>query len=98
MNGEVEKYKARLVAKGFTQRQGIDFTETYSPIIRHESIRCILAIAATRGMTLKQFDIATAFLNGDLTEEIYMVQPTGFIDPEKSSLVCRLMKSLYGLR
>jgi hypothetical protein len=93
----MEKYKARLVAKGFTQWHGIDFTETYSPIIWHESIQCILAIAAAQGMTLKQFDIATTFFNRDLIEEIYMVQPLGFIDPGKSTHVCRFLKSLYGL-
>ena len=65
-NGEVDKFKARLVAKGFTQKPGIDFTETYSPVIRYDSICVILAIAVAKGMYLKQFDIGTAFLNGEL--------------------------------
>ena len=96
-NGEVDKLKARLVAKGFTQKSGINFTETYSLVIRYDSICAILAIAATKGMYLKQFDIGTAFLNGELSKEIYMAQPQGYIDPTKPKYYCRLKKSIYGL-
>ena len=97
-NGEVDKFKVRLVAKDFTQKLGIDFTETYSPIIHYDSIRAILAIAATNGMYLKQFDIGTAFLKGELSEEIYMAQPQGYIDPAKPKYYFQLKKSIYGLR
>ena len=97
-NGEVDKFKARLVAKSFTQKPSIDFTETYLPVIRYDSIRAILAIAAAKGMYLKQFDIGIAFLNGELSEEIYMAQPQGYIDPTKPKYYCRLKKSIYGLR
>lgn len=95
-NGEIERYKARLVVRGFTQRYGIDYEETFSPVARMESIRILLALAAARGMKLSQFDVKTAFLNGDLEEEIYMKQPEGFEDG--SNRVCKLKRSLYGLK
>jgi hypothetical protein len=97
-SGAVEKYKAHLVPKGFTQKQGVDFSETYTPVIRHNSIRAILALVANRGMTLQQFDIGTVFLNGDLLEEIYMVKPEGFKDLQRPNDVCLLRRSLYGLK
>lgn len=71
-DGAIDKFKARLVAKGFTQKARIDYSETFSRVIKHQSIRILLAIAAEKHMQLRQFDIGTAFLNGDLTEEIYM--------------------------
>lgn len=95
-NGDVERYKARLVVRGFTQSYGIDYEEIFSPVAKLESIRIILALSAARNMKLAQFDIKTAFLNGDLPEEIYMKQPEGFQDD--SQRVCRLKKSLYGLK
>lgn len=79
-NGKIDKYKARLVAKGFTQKPGIDFTETCSPVIWYDSIWAIFAIAAAKGMYLKLFDIGTAFLNGKLNEKIYMCKPQGYVD------------------
>jgi len=78
VDGEVEWYKARLVARGFTQTFGVDYNETFAPIAKFVSIRYILALAAIENMEIHQVDIKTAFLNGDLEEEIYMEQPKGF--------------------
>ena len=97
-DGAIDKYKARLVAKGYSQIQGIDYTETFSPVIKHDSIRLIFAIAAVLRMHMKQFDIGTAYLNSDLTTRIYMQQPEGFVDPNTPLYVCVLLKSLYGLK
>ncbi|GJY34360.1 putative RNA-directed DNA polymerase [Tanacetum coccineum] len=80
-DGTIDKYKARLVIKGFRQRKGLDYFDTYSPVTRITSIRMILAIAALRNLEVHQMDVKTAFLNGDLEEEIYMNQPEGFISP-----------------
>ncbi len=95
-DGSVERYKARLVAKGFTQKFGVDYDETFSPVVRFESVRTIVALAAHMGMKLHQMDVTTAFLNGTLNEEIYMKQPEGFVVNENQ--VCKLKKSLYGLK
>lgn len=95
-NGEINRFKARLVVKGYFQKEGIDYDETYSPVVRFESIRFVISVAANEGLDLVQFDIKTAFLYGVLTEEIYMKQPEGYDD--KSGRVCRLVKSLYGLK
>lgn len=94
---KLTKYKARLCAKGYNQREGIDYEETFSPVIRYDSLRTLLALATKEDMEVKQFDVATAFLNGDLTEEIYMKQPEGY-ETENKDLVCKLQKSLYGLK
>ena len=72
------RYKARLVAKGYAQREGIDYNEIFSPVIKHSSIRILLALVAQYELDLDQLDVKTAFLHGDLEEEIYMTQPTGF--------------------
>lgn len=95
-NGEIDRYKARLVVRGFTQCYGIDYTETFSPVVRFTSVRAIFALAAHRGMRVYQFDVKTAFLYGDLKENVYMQQPVGFEDG--SNKVCKLIKSLYGLK
>lgn len=95
-NGEIERYKARLVVRGFTQEYGVNYKETFSPVVKFPSIRTILAIAASKNMYLKQFDIKTAFLNSELRETIYMKQPIGYDDG--SGKVCKLNKSLYGLK
>ena len=98
MNGNITTYKARLVAKGFTQIQGIDYDETFSPVAMIKSIRIMLAIAAFYDYEIWQLDVKTAFLNGKLEEEVYMVQPQGFEDPKNSSKVCKLHRAIYGLK
>jgi hypothetical protein len=95
-NGQVSRYKARLVAKVFQQIHGIDYDETFSPVANMDSIRLALAIATAKGWEVRQMDVKNVFLHGDLSEEIYMEQPQGFI--QNSSLVCRLKKYLYGLK
>ncbi|KAK8936102.1 hypothetical protein KSP39_PZI012973 [Platanthera zijinensis] len=96
--GKVERFKARLVAKGFTQREGIDYHETFSPVSSKDSFRVIMALVAHYDLELHQMDVKTAFLNGDLAEEVYMVQPEGFKSGHSDQLVCKLNKSLYGLK
>ncbi|KAD2393595.1 hypothetical protein E3N88_40572 [Mikania micrantha] len=98
MDGNVQTYKARLVAKGFTQTQGVDFEETFSPVAMIKSIRILLAIAAYFDYEIWQMDVKTTFLNGHLTEDVYMVQHEGFVDPNNSNKVCKLNKSIYGLK
>ena len=95
-NGNSPRFKARLCAKGYTQEKGIDYTDTFSPTVRYDSIRILLAIAVQRKLKIKQFDVKTAFLNGHLREEVYMLPPEG-INIE-SGMVCRLKKALYGLK
>lgn len=96
-DGTVSRHKARLVTKGFHQQPGFDFTETFSLVIKHVTIRAVLSIALSSGWSIKQLDVNNAFLNGDLHEEVYMSQPPGF-HKGSSSTVCRLKKSLYGLK
>ena len=92
------RYRARLVAKGFTQIPGIDFDETFSPVARFESLRMLLALAALEDWHIHSMDVKSAFLNGELDEEIYMEQPQGFVTPGSEALVCRLRKAIYGLK
>lgn len=94
-HGTVVKHKARLVIKGCSQKKGIDYEETYSPVVRYTSIRYLLALAAEFDLDIDQLDAVTAFLQGDLTEKIFMIQPEGF---SQSNKLCRLKKSLYGLK
>ncbi|KAJ0522562.1 putative RNA-directed DNA polymerase [Helianthus annuus] len=98
MDGNVQTYKARLVAKGFTQTQGVDYEETFSPVAMLKSIRILLAIATYYDYEIWQMDVKTAFLNGHLTEDVYMEQPEGFVDPKNPKKVCKLNKSIYGLK
>ncbi|KAD2393091.1 hypothetical protein E3N88_40068 [Mikania micrantha] len=97
-DGFIDKYKAMLVIKGFRQKEGVDYFDTYSPVTRITSIRLVLAIATLRNLEVHQMDVKTAFLNGDLEEEIYMEQPEGFSAPGQEGKVCKLVKSLYGLK
>jgi transposase InsO family protein len=97
-DGSIIKHKARLVARGNRQRYGVDYEETYAPVARYASIRCILAIVAHYDLELHQMDVKSAYLNGDLAETIYMRQPEGFVLKGKESLVLKLLKSLYGLK
>ena len=89
-DGNVTIYKARLVAKGFRQVQGIDYDETFSPVAMLKSVRIMLAIAAFYDYEIWQMDVKTAFLNGYLKEELYMIQPEGFVDPKGANKVCKL--------
>jgi len=97
-NGEIVKYKAQVVAKGFSQQCGIYFDETFSPIVKYDSIRTIIVIVIIEGLDLTQFDIKIAYLYANLKKEIYMCQPKGFISKGQEKKVCLLKKSLYGLK
>ena len=98
MSGEVEKYKARLVARGFMQEEGVDYTETYSPTVRFESIRMMLAAAALEGMQMEQMDVTTAFLYATLEEEVYLEITQGMFEEDMTGKVLQLFKALYGLK
>ena len=97
-NEQLTKFKARLVVKGFGQKEGVDFDEIFSPVVKITSIRVILGMAASMDLEVEQLDVKTAFLHGDLEEEIYMEQPEGFEVEGKEYMVCKLKKSLYGLK
>ena len=98
MDGNVHTYKARLVAKGFKQTHGIDYDEIFSPVAMLKSIRILLAIAAYYDYEIWQMDVKTAFLNGNLLKDVYMIQPEGFVNPKNSGKVCKLQRSIYGLK
>ena len=98
VDGNVTVYKARLVAKGFRQIQGVDYDETFSPVAMLKSVRIMLAIAVFYDNEIWQMDAKTAFLNGHIKEELYMVQPKGFVDPKSADKVCKLQRSIYGLK
>ncbi|GJZ26878.1 retrovirus-related pol polyprotein from transposon TNT 1-94 [Tanacetum coccineum] len=96
--GGILKNKARLVARGYRQEEGIDFEESFAPVARLEAIRIFLAFAAHMNMVVYQMDVKTAFLNGNLREEVYVSQPDGFVDPDNPNHVYKLKKALYGLK
>lgn len=96
-DGTISKHKARLVAKGFHQQEGFDFFETFSPVVKPTTVRVVLTLALSQNWFIKQIDINNAFLNGDLSEEVYMTQPPSFVQGD-GSLVCKLNKALYGLK
>ena len=98
LDGTTDKRKVRLVAKGNKQEEGVDYLETFSPVVRTATIRLVLKVATTKKWPIKQLDVSNAFLHGDLKEPVYMFQLEGFIDPNKPSHVCCLTKALYGLK
>ncbi|GJR78054.1 retrotransposon protein, putative, ty1-copia subclass [Tanacetum coccineum] len=98
MDGKVHTYKARLVAKGYTQTHGIDYEKTFSPVAKIKSIRIMLAIVAFHDYEIWQMDVKTAFLNGKLTEDVFMAQPEGFENAKYPKRVCKLQKAIYGLK
>jgi histone deacetylase 1/2 len=97
-DGSLDKYKGRLVAKGFKQRYGIDYEDTFSPVVKMSTIRIILSIVVSKGWSMRQLDVQNTFLHGVLDEEVYMKQPPGYVDKTKPNYVCKLDKALYGLK
>ncbi|KAJ9562193.1 hypothetical protein OSB04_007353 [Centaurea solstitialis] len=97
-NGRLERYKARLVAQGFSQQPGLDFDDTFSPVVKPATIRTVLSISISRNWPIHQLDVKNAFLHGDLTETVYMRQPPGYVNSSFPDHVYRLRKALYGLK
>jgi hypothetical protein len=97
-DGSLDRYKARWVLRGFTQRPGVDYDETFSPVVKFATVRTVLSLALSWDWAIHQLDVKNAFLHGTLTETVYCSQPTGFVDEAHLDLVCRLNRSLYGLK
>ena len=98
LDGSIDCFKARLVAKGYTQVPGLDYIDTFSPVIKATTVHVVLSLVVTNKWPLRQLDVKNAFLNGTLTENVYIEQPTGYIDPRYPNHVCQLKKALYGLK
>ena len=98
LDGSLERLKARLVAKGFNQVDGVDFSETFSPVVKLASIRLSLTIAIVKGWEIHQLDVKNAFLHGHLSQPVYMQQPPGYVDLKLPTHVCQLSCALYGLK
>ena len=97
-DGTIERHKARLVTKGFRQRHGIDYDDTFSPVVKPATVRLVLSVAVSRGWSLCQVDVKNAFLHGLLQETVYMTQPPGFEDVHRRDHICKLDKAIYGLK
>ncbi|CAH9112989.1 unnamed protein product [Cuscuta epithymum] len=97
-DGSVERHKARLVAQGFNQQDGVDFSETFSPVVKPTIVRLVLSVVVSLGWTIRQLDVKNVFLHGQLTEKVYMCQPPSSIHPTYPSHICHLRKALYGLK
>ena len=97
-NGNIEWYKAKLIAKSFTQKDGVDYNETFSPVSKNDSFRIIMAMLAHYDLDLYQMDVKTVFMNGNLEKKVYMDQPEGFSVEGKENMVCKLKKSIYELK
>jgi hypothetical protein len=98
VDGSVENFKARFVASGFTQKEGIDYEETFAPVARYTSIQTIIALTFVLGWKLHQMDVKTTFLNGKIEQKVFVEQPDGFVLHNKGTHLCKLRKALYGLK
>jgi hypothetical protein len=97
-DGSIDRYKTRLVTKGFKQRYGIDYKDTFSPVVKAATVKIILSIAVSNGWSMRQLDVQNTFLHGVLKEEVYMRQPPGYENRENPDFVCQLDKTIYGLK